>query len=350
MASLNVISFFHASNMLEAAHKPVVMASLQGVQKTPCVMDIVDRLESSESLLGDRFEAHVLSSGPGSQQVFAISADQTPEQIDSPFTTNGPTMGALSSDRLAEHIVSHWKEGAHNVVHVRAHGHAHQDVMGMPTADFVAGIRKAGERLGHPLQTLLLESCLMANLEVMSGLMGSVQAVVASQEVLNAKALPHQEMFAQALEGPMDSKEVARRMVHSASTSGFPDTLIALDVEKLGAVSEAVASLKEQVITAQPGDKKKAMKSSLHFPRRAVETHLRKKLDVRDLGEVAQSFQTGQFGEQVNRQAEEVTQALEEATLALSLGPGYESLSGLSVRSDSIYKASGWNLLGIFGG
>jgi hypothetical protein len=257
---------------------------------------------------------------------------------------------ALSSDRLAEHIVSHWKDDAHNVVHVRAHGHAHQDVMGMPTADFVAGLRQASEKLGHPLQTLLLESCLMANLEVMSGLMESVQAVVASQEVLNAKALPHQEMFAQALEGPMDSKEVARRMVHSASASGFPDTLIALDVEKLAPLSEAVASLKEQVVGAESGNKKKAMRSSRHFPRRAVETHLRKKLDVRDLGEVAHSFQSGQFGEQVTRQAEEVSLALENATLALAKGPGYESLSGLSVRSDSVYKASGWDLLGIFGG
>lgn len=346
--SLNVISFFHASNMLEAAHKPVVIPSLHGVQKTPCVMDIVDRLESSESRLGDRFEAHLLSSGPGSQQVFAISPDKTPEQIDSSILASGE-MGALSSERLAEHIVSHWKEDAHNVVHVRAHGHAHRDVMGMPTSEFVAGIRKAGEKLGRPLQTLLLESCLMANLEVMSGLAGSVQAVIASQEVLNAKALPHQEMFEQALQGPMDSKEVARRMVRSASESGFPDTLIALDVEKLGPLNEAVSSLKEQVISTEARLKKKAMKSSPHFPRRAVETHLRKKLDVRDLGEVAKSFQSDEFGDKVTRQAEAVSLALGEATLALARGPGYESLSGLSVRSDSVYKASGWNLLGIFG-
>jgi Clostripain family len=349
--SLNVISFFHASTIQEAGRRPIV---LPGSAKVPCTMDIVDRFEQAEALLGDRFDATVSASGPSIRGEFQIVADKNPQEIDSPEVQK-VGYGAHTVDTMAQHIVENWKDDAYNLVHVRAHGHAHQDVMGMPTEDFLAGLSKACEKLGRPIDTVLLESCLMGSLEVMNQMSGSVATVIASQEVLNAKALPHTQMFAQALDGDMQPRQVAARMMSAAREHGTADTLIALEPRKLGAVSDAVGSLKESVDERASSDKafkksaKRAVKSSPHFPRRRVETGYRKKLDQRDLGEIADSFRSEEFGEAVAEKSARVKETLNDAVIDLVRGPGYDGVCGVSVQGGSVMENLGFDFFGMFG-
>lgn len=347
--SLNVISFFHASSIREAARKPIVIPTLHGADKVPCAMDIVDKFEQIESALGERFDCTVSASGPSIRGNFHIVADRNPDVIDS-LEEQKVGYGAHTVDSMADHIVENWKDDAYNVVHFRGHGHAQQDVMGMPTEQFVAGLNKASERLGRPLDTVLLESCLMANLEVLNSMGGSVATVIASQEVLNAEALPHKEMFSQALEGSMNPRDVSARMVDAAAEFGRPDTLIAVEPSKLGAVTESVASLKES-IAGLPSFRKarKAVKSSLHFPRRGVETGYRRKLDLRDLGEVSAGFRSDDFSPEVRSDSERVQATLDQAVIRVARGPGYEGVSGLSVQSSSLMEKTGFKFFGLFG-
>jgi len=349
--SLNLISFFHASNMKEASHKPVVIPTLHKVEKTPCVMDIVDRLEQCQSELGEGFQSTLLSSSGGSRHHFQIVSDKQADTIDSPATVC-PGMGELTSDELADQIVSQWKPGAYNLVHVRGHGHAHEDVMGMPTNDFVKGLKKAKERLGQPIPTLLMESCLMSNLEVLNGMAGSVQTVIASEEVLKADALPHREMFGSVLSNSSDPKEVAQNMVEVASKEGKADTLVALDVDRIPEVKRNVDDLKSCLGADHrkplAKEARRVMKESKRFPRYQFETHYRRKLDLRDLGEVAGSLQSAGLDQTVAAKAEKILDSVAGATLAMTRGEGYESASGLSVRSSSIAESSGWNFFGLF--
>jgi hypothetical protein len=349
--SLNVISFFHASTIMEAARTPI---ELPGLKKTPCAMDIVDRFEKAETLLGDRFDATVSASGPSIRGEFKIVSDKNPEKIDTPEEQK-IGYGAHTVDTMAQHIVENWKDDAYNLVHVRGHGHAHQDVLGMPTDDFLAGLSKASKTLGKPIDTLLVESCLMGSLEVMNKMNGSVATVIASQEVLNSEALPHKEMFAQALEGDMQPPEVAARMIQAAREHGTPDTLVAVETEKLDAVNSALGSLKEDVDRLALSDKKlkkkakKAVKASPRFPRRAVQTAYRKKLDLRDLGELADNFSSEEFGEEVAQKSAQVKERLNDAVIDLVRGPGYDGVSGVAVQSSSVMEKRGFDFFGLFG-
>ena len=351
--SLNVISFFHGSTIREAARRPIVTYDLHGSQQVPCTMDIVDRFEQTEKALGDKFEATLSATGPGARGEFKIVADEKPDEIDSLETPqNGH--GEHTVDSMARHIVDNWKEDSYNLVHVRAHGHAHQDVMGMPTKDFLSALDKAGKAVGRPIGTLLIESCLMGSLEVLNGMSGSVSSVIASQEVLNAKALPHQEMFASALDGPMVPRAVATRMMQAAREYGTADTLIAIEPAKLGAVGNSLKELKGELDSRSSTDRafrrsaKKALKSSAQFPRRGVETGYRRKLDLRDLGELAGSFDSKEFGTEVVQKARETKKALDDAVIDVVRGPGYETASGLSVRSESVLEKQGFSFFGLF--
>ena len=351
--SLNVISFFHGSTIREAARRPIVTYDLHGSHQVPCTMDIVDRFEQTEKALGDRFEATLSATGPGARGEFKIVADANPEEIDSPETPkNGH--GEHTIESMSQHIVDNWKEDAYNLVHVRAHGHAHEDVMGMPTKDFLAALDKAGKKVGRPIGTVLLESCLMGSFEVLNGMSGSVGSVNASQEVLNAKALPHQAMFTSALNGEMEPREVASRMMEAAREHGTADTLIAVEPAKLGAVEKALGSLKEELDSRSSEDRSfrkkaaKTLKSSAHFPRRGVETGYRRKLDLRDLGELSQAFASEEFGPEVTESSKNLEKAFKGAVIDVVRGPGYESASGLSVQGSSVMEKQGFSFFGLF--
>lgn len=348
---LNVISLFNASNFKEAAHKPFVETSLQGSRKTPCVANISDALEQSKSLLGDRFEATLTTSGPGRQDEFRIGPEKNSDTIDSTHIKSHGS-GHFKAEDMAQRISEQWKDNAYNLIHVRGHGHAQRDVLGMPTQEFLKGLNMASQKVGQPLPTLLMESCLMANLEVLSAMSGSVSTVVASQEVLNVEALPHAKMFEQALNGPMTDIDVAGRLVESAAKDGFPDTLVALDVNQLPAVSEATKELKAIIEGPQRKSLKKSVKGALrastHFPKRSVETHLRKELGLRDLGEVTQSLIANDADPELTQAAINTAKTLEQATIKLTTGANYTGLSGVSIQEQSLGQKSGWDFFGLF--
>lgn len=223
----------------------------------------------------------------------------------------------------------------------------------MPTQEFLAALDKASQRVGRPIETVLLESCLMGNLEVLSQMGGSVSTVLASQEVLNAKALPHVEMFSAALDSDMQPRSVASRMMNAISEHGTPDTMIALEPSKLGAVTESVKALKERIESKGTSDRafrksaKRAVRASSPFPRRNVQTDLRRKLDLRDLGEISQSLAAAEFGPDVGQAARAVSKTSAEAVIQIVRGPGYEDSSGLSVRTESVTKKPRFNFFGL---
>lgn len=342
--SLNLISFHHASSLREAAHRPVRLPDLNGIPKdTPCVMHAVDKLEGVKSKLGDRFESTLRTTGPARAFDFTISADRNPNQIDSEGVSSTES-GPLGKEQLAEKIVSSFRPEAYNVVHVRAHGHAHEDVMGMPTQDFVAGLKIAAERLGQPIPTLVLESCLMSSLDVLSSMAGSVQTVIASQELLEADALPHRELFQAALGEDMEPDLVAKRMVDAAGDHGGADTLTAFNIQKLSRVEDQMENLKS-ALDKMPihNSLRRSIRKSPRFPRRNVETNYRGKLDLRDTGEVLEAV-SAHSSPGVKEMAVRLDKALEEATLGQARGRGYEAVSGLSVRTEMVTEQAGWKL------
>lgn len=341
--SLNLISFHHASSLREAAHQPISLMGANGVMHSvPCVMDAVDKLEEAKLDLGDRFEATVCSTGPALTHEFSIVANSRPDEIDS-LGKEGTEVGALSKERLAEQIVSGFRKDAFNMVHVRAHGHAHEDVMGMPTEEFVAGLHLAAQRLGRPLPAVLLESCLMSSLDVIASMAGSVQTVIASQEVLEANALPHRELFRSALGEDMSPRMVAQRMTSTAQELGHADTLTAFDVQALTKVLQTVEKLKPELDRQDLDDKvRRTIRQSSRFPHRNVETQYRKRLDLRDLGQVLRAVVEHSDSPEASSLAKEAQHGLELATLGRARGKAYESLSGLSVRTTSVTDQAGW--------
>ena len=346
--SLNLISFHHASTVREAAHRPIALPGPDGKLKTvPCVMDAVDKLEAAKSEIGDNFEASLLSTGPARAFRFQIANNKQPEEIDSPAEPSSE-IGAPSKEQMADQIVSSFKKDAFNVLHVRAHGHAHEDVMGMPTAEFVGALQLAAKRLGQPIPAVILESCLMSSLDVLNSMSGAVQTVIASQEVIEANALPHAEVFKAASKGDMNPQKVAGRMVQAAAAHGKADTLTAFDVEALGEVTRKVGQLKSLLDEDKIDNQlRKEIRQSAHFPRRGVETSYRRKLDLRDLGEVLDAVSQGD-NEKTAQTAAAAKQALAKATLGQSRGKGYESLSGLSVQTTDLTEQAGWRFTDLF--
>ena len=116
----------------------------------------------------------------------------------------------------------------------------------------------------------------------------------------------------------------------------------------------AVGSLKEELDSRSSEDRTfrkkagKALKSSAHFPRRGVETGYRRKLDLRDLGELSQAFASEEFGSEVTESSKNLEKAYKGAVIDVVRGPGYESASGLSVKGSSVMEKQGFSFFGLF--
>ncbi|MBI3928900.1 MAG: hypothetical protein HY319_25385 [Armatimonadetes bacterium] len=346
---VNVITLFDASNLLEAREFPYETLTLEGKVTTTTLSDMMDLLEQAKKELGASYEGTVLTTGAGGRRLFSVRADQAKGVVDSERLTPPAGPEQLNSEELAEYIASHWNPDAINIVHVRGHGHADLDVAGMPTSEFVKGLQGASRRIGGKLGVVLLESCIMANLQALKGMQGCTPVVVASEEVLGTTALPLPRLIADVAEGGGTPQEIAQRMLTVTAVHGKADTLAMIDVDRLGELDRSyqnlAGQLKQETQAGQGDEVRAALKKCDLFPRRwndYSQKSLRGQLQLRDLGEVAHAVQESHLSEQTRQAAARVEETLGQAVRRIT-SANYEKVAGFSVKTGDVLPSQPWS-------
>lgn len=350
---LNMMTLVCASNMWEASERAVELPTPQGIRRPPTMASVVDPLERAKTTVQDAYQGTVMTCGTGGRALYTVVPDVKEKEVDSPRVRLRGGSDALTSEELAGYIGDNWKPGVLNIFHVRGHGHAHQDVAGMPTQTFVKGVHQAAEKVGK-LDLVLLESCLMGNFEVLNSMRGAARYVIASEDALNAEALPLQRLVEELSAEEADPRRAAEAIVERTAETKKAFTFVAFDLDRLESVETSLGELQDKLkAELEAGNKKavkKAVKSSQRFPRRGGEIGMAGGLDIRDLGEIARALAGSEALAPGTRQAAEgVLEALDQAVLKRTTTEDYKDTSGLSVRTGTVAQDMGWNLFDSIG-
>lgn len=148
---------------------------------------------------------------------FTLDQDRCPGRVDSTVEASRCELGAPSAERLGRFFADSMSRhaGAEQVLWVDGHGFGDRQVASMPTRQLATAMGLATEWSGIKPDVLVLNSCLMGNLETLTLLQDRVDTVVASE-------LP---LYSTSLEGG--------RFIASASTKGLRGPELAFELLEL---------------------------------------------------------------------------------------------------------------------
>ncbi len=169
-------------------------------------------------------------------RVYEVSPDKT-KAIDSKVLSLGRAK-ELSPEMLKAFLREEMKPIPKrvDVLYMTGHGFGYMRVASMKGSQFsqiLSELTKAGEKL----DVLILDSCLMSNLEFLAQLRGKVKYVIASEDEIDARSL-HLELILEELSRARDDsrdqlKEALIRGLSKLSGKPEPKSLALIDVEEL---------------------------------------------------------------------------------------------------------------------
>lgn len=209
-------------------------------------------------------------------------------RIDSPVLSSSEER-TPSPSSLKEFLLDSMKRfpSQKKMVIISGHGLGYHQVAGMRPDEVGDVLRDVAAKTGKPVDIVILESCLMGNLESLLQLKGSASYAVVSEEELWTDTLPLQKVAREGGRGGTPL-EMAKSLV-SLSGKKDVDTLAAIDMGELPSLASAVDALGAELVKViQSGGRgkiKKAIGESLKFPTSRKEFLERATLQFMDLGD-----------------------------------------------------------------
>lgn len=267
---------------------------------------------------------------------FEIAADRGPGYDSQAVASTDQRFHPQASD-LTELLTTSMDPYRTNVVYVLGHGLGYRQSASMPVTDLRDSLAEASKKTGAQADVLVMESCLMANMEAMNELQGAAQVAVVSEETLQVDALPVREMMADAAKGGGTPQEIARRMIGIASTEKGIDTLSAIDLTKMPALMQSLDRLGGRLAAEIEGGHgsqiKAAVQQAMKYPQGRLSFMERAMTKLSDMGAFLDALPESGVGDDTARAAIDARNALERVVIAEKRGDGYEGASGLSFQS-----------------
>jgi len=267
------------------------------------------------------------------------------------------------SDFIAENIKK-YPEGT-VVVHFMGHGLMYRHVAGMSGTDFTRVLAQATEKAGRPIDVLVLESCLVGNMETMNALKPYARYVVASEETINAGATT--AVFQKALQSSsareLTPRELATEMVRAAQGQKGIETYALIDTSQLprlnGTLNQVASTLTAEIRDSRGGPIQQALKETPLYPK--VDSGSAAMLQVGDIRSLMENLKK-QYGNggpaasspgagEICRQASEVIASLDSTVIKFVNTDSYKDSGGISVQLPgmTIEKARTAEMLGAKG-
>lgn len=224
-----------------------------------------------------------------------------------------------------------------NVVYVLGHGLGYRQAASMPVTQLSDSLREASRQTGAQADVLVMESCLMGNVEAMNELRDAATVAVVSEETLSVDALPIREMMADAAMQGGTPQEIARRMVEIASSEKGIDTLHAVDLTKMPALMQSLDTLGShlagEISNGRGPEIKAAVEQAMEYPQGKLMFLERAMTKLSDLGNFLDALPESGVGPETADSARQARQAMRDVIIGDTHGEGYERASGLSFQS-----------------
>lgn len=268
------------------------------------------------------------------KRVYEIRPDRT-GQIDSPVTSHSESR-ALTGDDIQNTLIKNFRAypGSRHVVYALGHGLGYHSLADMKVTEWAHAIEGATAKTGVKPETLVLESCLMGNLEALNELRNCAQVAVVSEETMTMDYLPLNSVLRDAAASG-DAHEMGRRMVNGIRYGA--DTYAAVDLQKVGQLTQSLDELGRRLSSELHSGAGEALKSALskaqQYPQGKLFFHFRNKLGLTDMKQFLDNV--GRMDLQPEtREALTATRGLfKESILASHTEEGYHGAGGISFQA-----------------
>lgn len=271
-------------------------------------------------------------------RTFRLGKDVQPGRIDSPVVHESPDTATPEPRELGEFLGREMRRfpGARHAVMLSGHGMAWDNVVGL-------GMDQVGEALDHAKRVsgkkpdlLILESCLMGNVEALHALAGTARFAVVSEETMGADGLPWERILKAASKKDVSAEALGKAMVRlSPDEEGGVDTLGLVDLDRMPAVASAVEALGrslQALASTWRSEIRDSFKQAEALPRGGapgVEAG-----SLVDLGGLVRNLEARIADPAVHRATRAVRRALAEAVVAHKASSSYrEGTEGLSIQA-----------------
>ena len=269
---------------------------------------------------------------------YEIAADQGPGFDSQAIASTDARFHPQASD-LTDLLSASMDPYRTNVVYVLGHGLGYRQSASMTVDALRDSLQQATQKTGAQADVLVMESCLMGNMEAMNELQGAAKAAVVSEETLAVDAMPVREMMADAAKNGGTPQEIARRMVDLASKEKGISTLHAVDLTKMPTLMQSLDRLGEHLSAEIAGGKgpqiKAAVKQAMQYPQGRLSFMERAMTKFSDLGGFLDALPTAGLGDETAQAAIDARNAMDEVVIGQSHGEGYERASGLSFQTST---------------
>lgn len=273
------------------------------------------------------------------KRTYTVTADKTPGIDTKPSEINENSGNKPTRQQLATFIADGMKKYPNNtnVVFLAGHGFGYRQVASMPVKELRRTLDDAALMSGKKPDVVVMESCLMGNVEAMSELRNSAKVALVSEEVLSATALPIDEMMADAATKGGTPQEIGKRMIELASKVEEIGTYAAIDLTKMDGVNNALgklgSNLTKEIAAGNKLEIQAAAKESMKFPQGKLMFLERAVINFSDLGGFADALSKKNLSDETKASAVELKKAMEEAVIAKTTSHEYSETSGLSFQT-----------------
>ena len=267
-------------------------------------------------------------------RTFEIGPDSS-ARIDSKVGAESPEIEARPSD-LTRFLAANMKKFPAQVttVLVGGHGLAWQECAQHSVTTLRDCLEASAQQAGRKPDVLVLESCLMSNLESLDILKDTARYAVVSEETMGASGMPWPEVLQDLPKRGLTAASFGRRVIDASAKSDQIDTLALIDLQKIAPLSQAFESMATAVRVAVAkghGDAvRKALDGAMSFPK-GMEAD-RSWFDVRDLGQVTRALRQGVPDPAVHRATDQVEACLQDAVVASTATTAYKAASHISIQ------------------
>ncbi|MHB2021602.1 MAG: clostripain-related cysteine peptidase [Candidatus Xenobia bacterium] len=257
------------------------------------------------------------------------------------LTDNEATPASENPDKIADFLAASLK--AHpgmSVVHLSGHGNSWHSTAGLNFPAYQKVLEETAQKTGHPIDLLLLDSCLAGNSEAVISVAPTTHYALVSEETTDAGTFP--SLLQRTLSDPKvkaDSPEALGRAIlgHIQDGPGSPSTLALVDMQKVPELKQALDRLGHQLAVETKAGNTTAIQQAITatpvYPQESVYADVAKELAIGDLQTFAQKLvDTTPATSALHQDAQATLTALHHVVIAQHNSSAYASAGGLSVQ------------------
>jgi Clostripain family len=289
--------------------------------------------------LSSAAEQHKIMPGPDwkGSRTYDIAADKGPG-IDSAALATTTGEAHPNGADFKSFVASSLDPNRTNVVFAVGHGLGYHSTASLPIEQFKDAMETAAAKNGKKADVLVLESCLMSNVEALNELKDSAHVAIVSEESLAVDALPVREMMTGAALQGGTAQEIGRRMVETASQNANISTIAAIDLDRMEPFMRNLdvlgSALNQEIASGHKADIQHAAKQAQAYPQGAMELLNRKLIHFSDFGGFLDGLTaSANLSADTKKAVADTKQTFADLIIAHHEGKGYEPASGVSFQS-----------------